>query len=77
MNRKTESAEAARKLVQVVEAFLIGDRTVPLEREFLPIVGEMCHNAFVRGYERGKSDERDAKEIDLALKEDEGATNET
>ena len=40
------------------------------EEYAIPLLVQLLHEEFVRGYERGKSDERDAKSIDEALKDE-------
>lgn len=41
-----------------------------LEANLIPTLETLYQDAFVRGYERGKQDEKDAKEIDASLASD-------
>lgn len=43
--------------------------------DILPVLGRLYHTAFVRGYERGKQDEKDAKELDDFLAKGFNATD--
>lgn len=75
MNRKEAIAVAIKELVSkegIRNYFAVEERGLMtlLTANLEPILDKLLHDEFVRGYERGKSDERDAIEIDKSLVEE-------